>query len=130
MPGAILILLFLRAADLMAEREFATEQIINNKNNTNSIWKAIRTCTPKKSASQRNYSKDDKTVANEFNSFFASVGDNTIKKIEVLAREANYNLGKRSFVPKNYSLPDQFTFSAVPHNQVESKIAFLPYYLQ
>ena len=104
----------------MAEREFATEQIINNKNNTNSIWKAIRTCIPKKSASQRNYSKDDKTVANEFNSFFASVGDNTIKKIEVLAREANYNLGKRSFVPKYYSLPDQFTFSAVPHNQVES----------
>ena len=104
----------------MAEREFATEQIINNKNNTNSIWKAIRTCIPKKSASQRNYSKDDKTVANEFNSFFASVGDNTIKKIEVLAREANYNLGKCSFVPKNYSLPDQFTFSTVPHNQVES----------
>ena len=104
----------------MAERKFATEQIINNKNNTNSIWKTIRTCIPKKSASQRNYSKDDKTVANEFNSFFASVGDNTIKKIEVLAREANYNLGKRSFVPKNYSLPDQFTFSAVPHNQVES----------
>ena len=104
----------------MAEREFATEQIINNKNNTNSIWKAIRICIPKKSASQRNYSKDDKTVANEFNSFFASVGDNTIKKIEVLAREANYNLGKRSFVPKNYSLPDQFTFSTVPHNQVES----------
>ena len=61
-----------------------------------------------------------KTVANEFNSFFASVGDNTIKKIEVLARQANYNLGKRPFVPKNYSLPDQFTFSAVPHNQVES----------
>ncbi|KAL9976676.1 hypothetical protein ACROYT_G014002 [Oculina patagonica] len=104
----------------MAEREFATELIINNKNNTNSIWKAIRTCIPKKSASQRNYSKDDKTVAYEFNSFFASVGDNTIKKIEVLAREANYNLDKRSFVPKNYSLPDQFTFSAVPHNQVES----------
>ena len=93
----------------MAEREFATEQIINNKNNTNRIWKVIRTCIPKNSASQRNCSKDDKIIANEFNSFFASVGDNTIKKIEVLAREANYNLGNAPFfqktIPCQTSLP-------------------------
>ena len=33
-----------------------------------------RSCIPKKSTSQRSFSKDDKTVADEFNRFFTSVG--------------------------------------------------------
>ena len=33
----------------IAEREFVMEQIKNNKNNTNSIWKTIRSCIPNKS---------------------------------------------------------------------------------
>ena len=31
-------------------------------------------CVPKKSASQRTFTKDDRTVADEFNQFFFSVG--------------------------------------------------------
>ena len=33
-----------------------------------------RSCIPKKSTSQRSFSSDDKTVADEFNRFFTSVG--------------------------------------------------------
>ena len=33
-----------------------------------------RSCIPKKSTSQRSFSGDDKTVADEFNRFFTSVG--------------------------------------------------------
>ena len=33
-----------------------------------------RSCIPKKSTSQRSFSRDDKTVADEFNRFFTSVG--------------------------------------------------------
>ena len=65
----------------VGEREFVMEQIKINKNNTNSIWKTIRSCIPNKSKTHRTYSKYEKTVANEFNSFSAGVGDNTAKKI-------------------------------------------------
>ena len=71
----------------MAERNFIASQIRDNKNNTNSLWKSIRSCIPKKSASQKTYSKDTKILADEFNQFFASVGENTVKKINALHRE-------------------------------------------
>ena len=67
----------------VAEREFVMEQIKNNKNNTKYIWKTIRSYIPNKSKTQRTYSKDEKTVANEFNYFFAGVGDNTVKKLVI-----------------------------------------------
>lgn len=80
----------------VAEREFVLEQIKNNKNNTNSIWKTIRSCIPNKSKTQITNSKDEKTVANEFNSFFAGVGDNTVKKIRDLALKFNFELNTNS----------------------------------
>ena len=61
----------------VAEREFVMEQIKNNKHNTNSIWRTTRLCIPRKSQTQRTYSKNEKAVANEFNSFFANVGGDT-----------------------------------------------------
>ena len=48
----------------IAEMEFVQEQIKNNLNNGNCLWKTIRMCIPSKS-----FSKDDKDVANEFNQF-------------------------------------------------------------
>ena len=51
------------------EREYVTDQIQSNPGNSNNIWKAIRHCLPKNSASSRTYSRDDKTVADNFNNF-------------------------------------------------------------
>ena len=99
----------------MAEREYVTDQIINNKNNINCLWKAIQSCIPKKSASQRNYNKDNKIVADEFNHFFVSMGENIIKKISELANDSNYNLGEHLSVPREHLLSDQFVFSPVEH---------------
>ena len=65
----------------IAEREFVAEQIQRNPNNTNNIWKAIRQCVPNKSTSQRTFSKSDKTVADDLNQFFVSVGQSTVDKI-------------------------------------------------
>ena len=80
---------------------------------------AIRLCIPKKSASQRNYSKDDKIVADEFNNFFSSVGKSTINRIAKLAEESNYTLNQCSFIPRIYPLSEQFTFNAVKCEQVQ-----------
>ena len=86
----------------MAEREFIAKQIRNNKNNSNSLWKSIHSCVPKKSASQRSYSKDTKILAHEFNQFFASVGEITVKKINALVDKFTYESNESAFVPPEY----------------------------
>ena len=104
----------------MAEREFIASQIRNNKNNTNSLWKSIRSCIAKKSASQKTYSKDTKILADEFNQFFASVGENTVKKINALAEKFSYALNESAFVPREYPSSEEFVFhSTVKWDQVE-----------
>lgn len=59
----------------LAEKEFMEQQIKENGNNTNMMWKVIRNCIPKKSAPQNFFSGDANTVANEFNNFFANIGN-------------------------------------------------------
>ena len=103
-----------------AEKTFIAKQVVNNKNNSNCLWKAIRLCIPKKSASQRNYSKDDKIVADDFNNFFSRVGKSTIDRITELAEESNYTLNQCSFIPRIYPLSEQFTFNAVKCEQVQT----------
>ena len=100
-----------------AENTFIAEQVVNNKNNSNCLWKAIRLCIPKKSASQRNYSKDEKIVADEFNNFFSDMGKSTINKIVKLAEESNYTLNQ--FIPRIFPLSEQFTFNAVECEQIQ-----------
>ena len=86
----------------VAEREFIAEQIRTNPNNTRCLWKTIRSCIPKKSASQKTFTKDDNVVANEFNSFFSSVGQTSTSKINSLAEECNYELAQSEFKPRSY----------------------------
>ena len=110
----------------IAEREFVAEQIQRNPNNTNNIWKAIRQCVPNKSTSQRTFSKSVKSVADEFNQFFVSVGQSTVDKITSLANECNLTLNQNYFVPRQYASSDQFTLSTVDYKQVERIIAAMP----
>ena len=93
----------------IAEREFVTDRIQKNPNNTNSIWKAIRLCLP----------RDDKTVADEFNKFFVSVGQNTVNKIKSLANECSFELNENWFTPRQYPLSEQFSFSVTDSKHIE-----------
>ena len=63
-----------------AERAFAADQITSNPINSSQLWKTIRSFIPK-SGSVRSFSKDDRTVANDFNRFFTSVGQVAVDKI-------------------------------------------------
>jgi len=54
----------------LSEREYAETKIMKNSNNTGWIWKAIRSFIPKKAVNRKSYSKEDMTVANEFNKYF------------------------------------------------------------
>ena len=60
-----------------------------------------------KSISQRIFSKG-KSVADEFNRFFVSVGQNSVDKIQSLANECNITLNQNYFIPKQYPLCEQF----------------------
>ena len=108
----------------LSEREYVNQQIQNNKNNTNCIWKSICSCIPKESPTQRSYSKDHKGVANEFNNFFSGVSKNTTKKIKEMAAttECNYILGRNSFQARNHLTSEQFSFTPVKCYQVEAII--------
>ena len=110
----------------IAEREFVAEQIQGNPNNTNNIWKAIRHCILNKSLTRRTFSKDDKSVADEFNRYFVSIGQGTVDKITSLANEYNLEHNKSYFSPRHYPLAEQFTLKAIDSKQIECIITSMP----
>ena len=109
-----------------AASEFVKDQIQNNPRNTNCIWKAIRLCLPKRSVTPKVYSEDDKTVADDFNNFFVSVGKSTDSKIESLAEKHNFVLHENAFTPKYFPTSEQFTLNYVDCKQVADVINAMP----
>ena len=69
---------------------------------------------------------DDKTVADDFNNFFASVGKATNSKIESLAGEHNFVLHENVFTSKCFPASEQFTFNYVDCKQVADVINAMP----
>ena len=109
-----------------AESEFSKDQMQNNLQNINCIWKAIRLCLRKRSVTPKVYSKDDKTVADDFNNFFASVGKSTNSIIESLAEEHNFVLHENAFTPKCFPTSEQFTVNYANCKQVADVINAMP----
>ena len=103
-------------------QEYAETQIRSNPNNMGCIWKTIRSFIPKKSVNRKSYSKEDKLVANKFNEYFTSIGQNTIEKIQSLANECNFDLTQSSFVPRCYPLSQQFTFRTAECSEIEQVV--------
>ena len=107
----------------LAEKEFMVQQVKEDGNNTNIMWKAIRSCIPKKSASQSFFSGDATTVANKFNDFFVNISKNTIQKISTLAAQFQCEAHDSLFTPWEYPVSEQFVFDAnVNINQVQKII--------
>ena len=82
---------------------------MSNPNNSSQLWKTIRSFIPtENSASVRSFSKDDRTVANDFNWFFTSVGQVAVDKINFLANECNFDLSAPTFDPRVFPVTNQF----------------------
>lgn len=109
-----------------AEKEYVAKQIKDNPNDSKCLWKIIRSCVPKKTTSAKSFTKEEKVIANDFNQFFCSVGQNTVKKIHSLAEEFNYDLNWSPFLPRSFPLGDQFTFHAVTQEEVKQIILAMP----
>ena len=78
-----------RKALTEAEKHHTYQEVQNNMNNSRSLWKVINNIVPSKTQEKLVYSKDLKTVANEFNSYFSSVGSRTAEAVAKLALENN-----------------------------------------
>ena len=86
----------------------------------------MRMCIPLKSCNQHKpYSKDNKIVANEFNQFFTSVGQNTNKSIQSLIFKAD-DFNSTEFVPLNHPISEQFHFGTVTANEVQAVVMSIP----
>jgi hypothetical protein len=70
----------------MAERQYLQEEIHSNKK-SNSMWKAIRNCIPRKEITQPVYTRDLKLLVNEFYEFFTTVGARATETVKSLANE-------------------------------------------
>ena len=67
-------------------------EVQRHKNNPGSLWKIINQAIPSQDQDNLSYTKDPKTVANEFNQFFSSIGSNTADASIRLAEENNITL--------------------------------------
>ena len=61
----------------------------------------------------RSFSKDDRTIANDFNRVFTSVGQVAVDKIDSLANECNFDLSAPAFDPRIFPFTDQLNFMHV-----------------
>ena len=90
------------------------------------MWKTIRSYIPKKPANVKSFTKDDQSVANEFNRFLSSVGKSTMEKIQLLAKISVMFPRKISVLRKIIDpVSDQFSFTTVECSQV--KILLIQY---
>ena len=111
----------------LAERIYVKSQIINSKSNTNSIWKVINRCLPKKSLRLPQFNDSHENMANSFNKYFSSVGSLTALKAGQLAKDQNWTLDSNAYETSNVStLGEQFEFQPVSESDVANIILNLP----
>ena len=87
----------------LAERIYVKSHIINSKGNTNSIWKVINRCLPKKSSGLPQFNDSHENMANSFNKYFSSVGSLTALKAGQLAKDQKWTLDSNAYETFNVS---------------------------
>ena len=63
---------------------------------------------PSKSTKRTFNSKDDKTIAEDFNRVFESVGHSTVNKIQSVVNKSDLTLNANYFMPRLHPLSAQF----------------------
>ena len=110
----------------IAEKAYVRAQILDSKGNSNSIWKVINRCLPRKDSPATH--EDPAGLANKLNEFFTSVGSASAQKASDLASHHGLNLTFEPPVPlpTSTSSVEMFKLCEVTESQVESVIKKLP----
>ena len=113
----------------MAEKVHVRTQILDSNGNSNSIWKIINRCLPRKQQDSFMASEDPTGLANELNDFFISIGSITAQKARDLSSHHGLNVNLDVPTPLHISTnvsPELFVLHQVTENQVERVIRSLP----
>ena len=108
----------------IAEKAYVRSQLLQNKGNTNAIWKIINNCLPKKSKSRPIIPDNPISLANRFNEYFTSVGSQAAQEAYDLACVHNFHINPA--MPFLLRTPDDcpvlFRFHPVLETDVEGVI--------
>ena len=96
-------------------------QLLQNKGNTNAVWKIINNCLPKKSKSRPINPDNPISLANRFNEYFTSVGSSAAQEAYDLACVYNYHINPAvpTLLRTPDDRPDLFRFNPVLEKDVE-----------
>ena len=109
-----------------AERSYTLQEVQENKNDPRSLWKIINRTIPSKEKERQVYTKNPKTVADEFNAFFSKVGRNASDTVAQLAEEINIIHQEPLFEPAPPPQCDLFNFRSVSVEEVRRIISAMP----
>ena len=108
-----------------AEKLFVGNEIEQNKDNSRAIWKTIRRYLPNKSGGKLNPMSNAKGKANEFNSYFASVGSSTAEAVMKLAHDQSIPVIE--FEPvKDMPETEQFSLSQITQEELITTVRSMP----
>ena len=113
----------------MAEKVHVRTQILDGNGNSNSIWKIINRCLPRKQQDSFMASEDLTGLVNELNEFFTSVGSITAQKASDLSLHHGLNINSDVPTPLHKSTnvsPELFVLQQVTENQIEKVMRRLP----
>ena len=111
----------------MAEKVHVITQILDSNANSNSIWKIINRCLPRKQQDSFMASEDFTGLANELNEFFTSVGSITAQKASDLTLRHGLHINLDAPTPLSTNvISELFVLHQVTENQVEKVIRRLP----
>ena len=105
-----------------AERTHTYQEVQTNKSNPSSLWKVINSIVPSKDQEKHVYSKDLKSVVNDFNLYFSSVGSRAADTAAKLASDNNITFANISLLPPVPPTDECFNFSPVSCEDVRRVI--------
>ncbi|CAB4031940.1 Hypothetical predicted protein [Paramuricea clavata] len=109
-----------------AAKDHTFNEVREHKHNARSLWKIINNIIPSKEKETQVYSKDPKTVAEDFNLFFTSVGRNAAATAESLAKDNNVALSNPLSNVITYPSDQLFNFQSVTCTEVQRIIMAMP----
>ena len=108
-----------------SEKDYIANQISKCKKNSGALWKIIHQTLPKKECSKPVYSKDSTKVADDFNTYFATVGKNTAQAVKKLSEDNNIQPCPYLSNPA-FRCPEAFKFVAVSEDEILRTIMSIP----
>ena len=108
-----------------AEKLFVGNEIEQNKDNSQAVWKTIRRYLPNKFGGKLNSMSNAKGKANEFNSYFSSVGSFTVEAVMKLAHDQSIPVIESDPV-KDMPETEQFSLSQITQEELITVVWSMP----